>query len=109
MRRALTLKYIDSHRNDFTVLSNLDHGTGGGHSGVHVFLSSIRKEEAAGFPEKNMTLDQVAAEHVGSTTRFPSITAGLGGGTDMVWTRSGVNVAPINNPARIFQAFVCTE
>lgn len=101
---SLSLKYIDSHRDDFTIFSNLDHGTGGGHSGVHVFLSSIRKEEAAGFPEKNMTLDQVAAEHVGSTTRFPSITAGLGGGTDMVWTRSGVNVAPINNPARIFQA-----
>ena len=101
---SLTLKYINSHRNDFTIFSNLDHGTGGGHAGVHVFLSSVRKEEAAGFPEKNMTLDQMAAEHVGSTTRFPSITAGLGRGTDMVWMRSGVNVAPINNPARIFQA-----
>ena len=106
---SLSLKYIDSHRNDFTIFSNLDHGTGGGHAGVHVFLSSIRKEEAAGFPEKNMTLDQVAAEHVGSTTRFPSITAGLGRGTDMVWTRSGVNVAPIKQSRPHFPGFVCTE
>ncbi len=101
---SLSLKHIDAHRANFTVFSNLDHSTGGGHSGVHAFLSSVRKEEASGFPEKNMTLDQVAAEYVGSTTRFPSITAGLGEGTNLAWTRSGVNIPPINNPARIFQA-----
>ena len=101
---SLTLKHIDAHRADFTIFSNLDHSVTGGHSGVHTFLSSVRKEEASGFSEKNMTLDQVAAEHAGSATRFPSITAGLGGGTDMAWTRSGVNIPPINNPARLFQA-----
>jgi len=71
---SLTLKPINRHRNDFTVFSNLDDGANGGHSGVHAFLSGgIRKEMAAGFPEKNITIDQVAAEHVGSATRFPSI------------------------------------
>jgi hypothetical protein len=34
----------------------------------------------------------------------PSITAGLGDGTNMAWTRSGVNIPPINNLARLFQA-----
>ena len=52
-----TLKAIDAHRNDFTVFSHLDHGTSGGHKGVHAFLSGVRKEEAGGFPEKNITID----------------------------------------------------
>ncbi|MBT7911480.1 MAG: DUF1552 domain-containing protein [Verrucomicrobia bacterium] len=95
-----TLKNIEKHRKDFTVYSNLDDGAHGGHSGVHAFLSGgIRKEESAGFPEKNISLDQVAAEHSGSTARFPSITAGLAGGTDMCWNRTGVRIPPVNNPA----------
>ena len=100
-----TLKNIEKHRKDFTVFSNLDDGAHGGHSGVHAFLSGgIRKEESGGFPEKNISLDQVAAEHSGSTARFPSINAGLAEGTDMCWTRSGVRIPPVNNPARLFQA-----
>ncbi len=99
-----TLKAIDAHRNDFTVFSHLDHGTSGGHKGVHAFLSGVRKEEAGGFPEKNITIDQAAAEFSGSTTRYPSITAGIGDGTSMCWTRSGVRIPPVSNPARLFEA-----
>ena len=100
-----TLKNIEKHRKNFTVFSNLDDGAHGGHSGVHAFLSGgIRKEESGGFPEKNISLDQVAAEHSGSAARFPSITAGLAGGTDMCWTRTGVRIPPVNNPARLFEA-----
>jgi hypothetical protein len=99
-----TLQPIDGHRNDFTVFSNLDDGMTGGHKGVQAFLSGIRKDESNGFPNKNMTIDQVAAEHVGSATRFPSITAGLGLGTDLCWTRSGVRIPPVNNPSRLFEA-----
>ncbi|MCH2204075.1 MAG: DUF1552 domain-containing protein, partial [Fuerstiella sp.] len=99
-----TLQPIDGHRDDFTVFSNLDDGMTGGHKGVQAFLSGIRKDESSGFPDKNMTIDQVAAEHVGAATRFPSITAGLGLGTDLCWTRSGVRIPPVNNPARLFDA-----
>jgi hypothetical protein len=100
-----TLKNIEKHRKNFTVFSNLDDGANGGHAGVHAFLSGgIRKEESKGFPEKNISLDQVAAEHSGSAARFPSITAGLAGGTDMCWTRTGVRIPPVNNPARLFEA-----
>ena len=98
-----TLKVIDQHRRHFTVFSHLDHGTSGGHAGVHAFLSGVRKEEAAGFPEKNRTLDQAAAEYCRSVTRFPSIHAGIGEGTSMCWTRSGVRIPPTNNPARLFE------
>ena len=99
-----TLKNIEKHRKNFTVFSNLDHDATGGHGGVNAFLTGIRKKESDGFSEKNVSLDQVAAEHSGSAARFPSITAGLAEGTDMCWTRTGVRIPPVNNPARLFQA-----
>ena len=98
-----TLKPLEVHRNDVTVFSHLDHGLNGGHKGVQGFLNGIKKEEAAGFPEKNISLDQAAAEHVGSSTRFPSINTGIVNGTDMCWTRAGVHVPPLNNPATLFR------
>lgn len=98
-----TLKPLETHRDDLTVVSHLDHGLNGGHKAVQGFLTSIKKEEAAGFPEKNISLDQAAAEHVGSSTRFPSINTGIGNGTDMCWTRAGVHVPPVNNPAALFR------
>ena len=101
---SLTLKGIEKHRREFTVFSNLDHGISGGHSAVHSFLSGVKKTEASGFDAKNMTIDQAAAEFVGSASRFPSIVAGIGEGTDLSWTRAGVRVPPINNPGKLFQA-----
>jgi hypothetical protein len=103
-RISPTLQTAERHRDEFTVFSNLDDGMTGGHNGVKAFLSGIRKDEASGFPDKNMTIDQVAAAHVGAATRFPSITAGLENGTDLCWTRSGVRIPPVNNPARLFEA-----
>ena len=98
-----TLKPLQAHRNELTVFSNLDHGLNGGHKAVQGFLTGIKKEEAAGFAEKNISLDQAAAESVGSSTRFPSINTGITEGTDMCWTRSGVHLPPINNPATLFR------
>ena len=98
-----TLKPLEKHRDQLTVFSQLDHGLNGGHKAVQGFLTSIKKEEAAGFPGKNISLDQAAAEHVGSSTRFPSINTGISKGTDMCWSRAGVHVPPINNPATLFR------
>ncbi len=98
-----TLKPLEMHRDDITVFSHLDHGLNGGHKAVQGFLTSIKKEEASGFPEKNISLDQLAAEHVGSETRFSSINTGIEKGTDMCWTRAGVHVPPINNPSTLFR------
>ena len=99
-----TLKPLEAHRNDLTVFSNLDHELNGGHAAVQGFLTSIKKEESSGFPEKNMSLDQAAAEQVGSATRFPTINTGIVNGTDMCWTRAGVHVPPVSNPAKLFRA-----
>lgn len=99
-----TLAPLAAHRGDFTIFSHLDHSSKGGHGAVHSFLTGVKKEESAGFPEKNISIDQVAAEHVGAATRYPSITAGMGEGTDMCWNRAGVRIPPVNNPARLFEA-----
>ncbi|MBL48283.1 MAG: hypothetical protein CMP28_04940 [Roseibacillus sp.] len=99
-----TLKPLEMHRDDLTVFSHLDHELNGGHGAVQGFLTSIKKEEAAGFPAKNISLDQAAAEHVGSATRFPSVNTGIYKGTDMCWTRAGVHVPPVSNPAALFRA-----
>lgn len=98
-----TLKPLEAHRDQLTVFSHLDHELNGGHKAVQGFLTSIKKEEAAGFPGKNISLDQAAAEHVGSSTRFPSINTGISKGTDMCWSRAGVHVPPITNPATLFR------
>ena len=37
-----TLKPLETHRDDLTVFSNLDHGLNGGHRAVHGFLPSIK-------------------------------------------------------------------
>lgn len=99
-----TLAPLQAYRSDLTVFSHLDHDAKGGHGAVHSFLTGVKKDESAGFPEKNISVDQVAAEHVGSATRYPSITAGIGEGTDMCWNRAGVRLPPVNNPARLFEA-----
>ena len=38
-----TLKPLETHRDAFTVFSNLDHGLNGGHRAVQGFLTSIKK------------------------------------------------------------------
>jgi len=100
------LEPLAGHRGGFSVFSNLDHGIKGGHFAVHSFLSGVKTEEAKSMPEGNITVDQRAAEHVGSSARFPSLTvgsdSGLHGGCRMSWTRSGSRVPPIVSPRELF-------
>lgn len=107
------LKPLAGHRGDFSVFSNLDHGIKGGHFAVHSFLSGVKTEEAKSMPEGNITLDQRAAEHVGSSARFPSLTVGsdtgLHGGCRMSWTRSGARVPPITSPKELFRKLFVEE
>lgn len=101
------LQPLKQHKDDFTVFSNLDHGIKGGHFAVHSFLSGVKTEQAKSMPEGNITIDQRAAEHVGASSRFPSLTigsdTGLHGGCRMSWTRSGARVPPITNPKELFR------
>ncbi len=101
------LQPLKQHKDDFTVFSHLDHGIKGGHFAVHSFLSGVKTEQAKSMPEGNITIDQRAAEHVGSSSRFPSLTigsdTGLHGGCRMSWTRSGARIPPITSPKELFR------
>ncbi|MDG2122157.1 MAG: DUF1552 domain-containing protein, partial [Verrucomicrobiales bacterium] len=107
------LEPLAEHRGDFSVFSNLDHGIKGGHFAVHSFLSGVKTEEAKSMPEGNITVDQRAAEYVGASARFPSLTVGsdtgLHGGCRMSWTRSGARVPPITSPKELFKKLFVGE
>ena len=102
-----TLRGLEEVRGKFTVLSNLDHGFGGGHGSTHAFLSGVRSSEAASMPNGNVTLDQFCGDHVTGQTRLPVLNTSAGsndgGGVELSWTRSGVMVPSIQKVSRVFQ------
>ncbi|MFK8114065.1 MAG: DUF1552 domain-containing protein [Rubripirellula sp.] len=100
------LEPLSAHRDQFTLFSHLDHGLKGGHFAVHTFLTGVKAQDARATEDGGISLDQRAAEHVGSRTRFPSLTIGsengLHGGCRMSWTRTGTRVPPISGPRELF-------
>ena len=96
-----------------TVFRGLDHGVKGGHFAVHSFLSGVLNSEAQNRPDGNVSLDQFLAEEIGHQTRFPSLTVGseggIHGGCQLAWTKSGVRVPPITNPAELFDKLFISD
>lgn len=100
------LKPLEGVRNDFTLFSHLDHpGIKGGHEATHTFLSGIRADMAKSMPEGNISMDQKAAEFVGSATRYPSMQLKVGGGDNgLSWTRNGVSIPSMEDLQQVFDA-----
>ncbi len=100
-------------RKHMTVYRGLDHGVRGGHFAVHSFLSGVLHSEAQNRPEGNVTIDQYLADEIGFQTRFPSLTVGseggIHGGCQIAWTKSGVRVPPVTNPAELFEKLFVTD
>jgi hypothetical protein len=107
------LKPLADLRKEMTVYRGLDHGVKGGHFAVHSFLSGVLHSEARDREDGNVTIDQYLAEKVGDQTRFPSLTigseGGIHGGCQLSWTRSGVRVPPITNPAELFDRLFAND
>ncbi len=107
------LKPLEKLRDQMTVYRGLDHGIKGGHFAVHSFLSGVLHSEARDRENGNVTIDQYLAEKVGNQTRFPSLTVGseggIHGGCQLSWTRSGVRVPPITNPAELFDRLFAND
>jgi len=107
------LKPLEQVREKMTVYRGLDHGVKGGHFAVHSFLSGVLHSEARDREDGNVTIDQYLAEKVGDQTRFPSLTigseGGIHGGCQLSWTRSGVRVPPITNPAELFDRLFAND
>lgn len=100
------LQQLEQHRAKFTVFSNLDHGSEGvgGHGGVHAFLSGVLSKNSRGFAERNVSVDQKAAQHVGEATRYPSMqfASSADGGSQISWSNSGVANPAAHNLSAIY-------
>ncbi|MAI34315.1 MAG: hypothetical protein CBE00_09265 [Planctomycetaceae bacterium TMED240] len=94
------LEPLEKFREDVTVFSGLDHGTEaqGGHGGVHAYLSGVLSKHSRNMPEANISVDQKAAQIVGSETRYPSlqIASGNDPNNQISWNASGVSLPPIS-------------
>lgn len=97
-----TLKSLGSLRKDFTVFSHMDHpGIFTKHAAMNSLLSGVdAKKATAG---QNISMDQVAAAHVGYQTRFPSVHISLGGSQGASWTASGIKVREESDPLSLFR------
>src|SRR4029453_17004155 len=102
---ALTpyLELLKDFRDDFTVISGLAHAgmsSGFAHQASASFLTGVPGAGRPGF-RNAISLDQFAADHIGSQTRFPSLTLS-GEGAGLSWTRTGALVPAATSPSRVF-------
>lgn len=70
------LQPLSQHKRDMTVFSGLDHNMGGGHHSTRYFLNGIQISQAAAFEQGNISVDQKAANYIGTQTRYPSLVLG---------------------------------
>ncbi len=97
-----TLQSLEWLQDRLTVISHTDHNMVSGHGREISFLSGVLPTDAQAFPEKNMSLDQLFARHVGSQVRYPSVGASLDAGIRMSWTANGIEKLPITDPQELF-------
>jgi|TARA_B110000495_G_scaffold203687_1_gene228794 hypothetical protein len=96
------LNHLKRHRNDFTLFSGLSHvDQGGEHATELTFLSGARNPGKDGF-QNSVSVDQVAARHLGHVTRFPSVMLSSEGPDSQSYNGSGVMVPAEYSPARLF-------
>ena len=98
------LQKLMPHRNDFTVFSGVSHpNVDGGHPADVCFLTAAPHPGSSSF-RNTISLDQHVAEHIGTLTRFPSITLAVNSRTkSLSWTGSGVAIPPEEKAAEVFK------
>ncbi len=99
------LEKLADFRKEMTIFSGTSHpGVTGGHQADRCFLTGTPHPERGGF--KNwVSLDQYAAEHIGSETRFPSLTLLMSAeeGFSLSFTRSGAMIPAEKSPSKLFK------
>jgi hypothetical protein len=96
------LKVLDGLRDQFTVFSGISHPEiGGDHASEACFLTSAKHPTAGGF-RNTVSLDYVAARHVGNQTRFPLLTLSTQEGSPLTHTSSGAAIPALYKPSEIF-------
>ena len=99
------LSLIDQHRSQYTLFSGYAHEEQSGrqpHNSEITWLTAARRPGLDGF-RNTISLDQVAAHHLGYTTRYPSIVLGTASAQSQSYTRSGAMVPAETSPAKLFE------
>lgn len=103
------LKPLERHKADITIVQNCYHKfSSDAHSASTFWLTGANKFGVPGKSFSNtVSVDQVAAEHFGLETRFPSLSTSTmhaegGHGAQASWNRQGKPVANIDNPVAVF-------
>jgi hypothetical protein len=99
------LEKLAKHREQFTVFSGVSHpGVTGGHAAERCFLTGTPHPERGGF-RNWVSLDQYAAEQIGSATRYPSLVLAMTneGGQTLSFTRSGAAISAERHQKKLFQ------
>jgi hypothetical protein len=96
------LDVLREFRDDFTVISGLSHPeVGSSHDSIFSFLTAApHPEQRAGF-RNSISVDQFAAERIGSQTRFASLPLSCEG-FSLSWTRTGALVPSDSFPSSVF-------
>jgi Protein of unknown function (DUF1552) len=98
------LEILKDYRDEFTVISGLAHagmGSSFAHQASASFLTGAPGAGRPGF-RNTISLDQFAADHIGTQTRFPSLALSGEGSGGLSWTRTGALIAADNSPSRVF-------
>lgn len=98
------LDHLKNFRERMTVFSGLSHpGVSGGHPGDKVFLTSAPGPAQSGF-KNSVSVDQLAAETLGSATRFPTLPLQVGTGAfSLSHTRSGVLIPTERSASKLYR------
>jgi hypothetical protein len=96
------LEPLKDLRKDITVISGLSHpDVGSSHDSIYSFLTAAPyPERRAGF-RNSISVDQLAASHIGGMTRFTSLALSCEG-FSLSWTRSGALVPSDCFPSSVF-------
>lgn len=98
------LDILKDFRDEFTVISGLAHagmGSSFAHQASASFLTGVPGAGRPGF-RNAISLDQFAADHIGTQTRFPSLALSGEGSGGLSWTGTGALIPADNSPSRVF-------
>ena len=98
------LERLAPFRDQFTVFSGTSHpGVTGAHAAEKCFLTGTPHPERGGF-RNGISLDQFAAEQLGSRTRYPSLVLAMTNENQTLsYTRSGAPISAERSPKKVFQ------
>jgi hypothetical protein len=96
------LSIFEDLRRHYTVFSGISHpDIGGDHASEACFLTSAKRPTQPGF-RNTVSMDYIAAQHVGGATRFPLVNLSTSDGSPLTYTSTGAGVPTMGLPSKVY-------